>query len=224
MRRFPAPSLPDGGRVRLSPEASHHLLRVVRITPGERVELFDGKGKVARALLVADTDGQAELELEETPRLAAPNHARHLLIGIPKGQAMDLAVRLATEAGVTHIHPLVLARSVAKGDRGDRWERIARSAAQQCGRGDVPIVETLASLEQADARLGGARRFIAHQGGEAQACTGEPAALLVGPEGGFTPDELRRAESLGYAPMCLGPWVFRTETACAVGLALLGAE
>ncbi|TNE88588.1 MAG: 16S rRNA (uracil(1498)-N(3))-methyltransferase [Deltaproteobacteria bacterium] len=222
MRRFFAAPLPREGRVRLGDEMSHHLLRVVRIAAGEQVELFDGEGLVATATLIADDEGVAELELTEAPRRAAPVHARHLLVGIPKGQAMDLAVRLATEAGATHIHPLLLSRSIAKGDRGDRWERIASSAAQQCGRGDVPEILPLATLEQASERLGACARFVAHPGGARGSEVDGPAALLVGPEGGLTDDELRRASALGFARMGLGEWVFRTETACAVGMALLG--
>lgn len=222
MRRFKAPQLSEQGPITLGEDSSHHLLRVVRIRLGERVELFDGLGHVAVAELVADTDGLARLALCEAPRLAAPPHQRHLLVGVPKGSAMDLAVRQATEAGVTHIHPLLLARCVAKGDRAERWRRIATSAAQQCGRGDIPEILPLAKLEEADGRLGPAARLVAHPGGGPLASIEGPAALLIGPEGGLTSDELRRAQKLGYERISLGAFVFRSETACAVGIASLG--
>lgn len=220
MRRFAAPSLPDDGEVRLSDTVSHHLLRVTRIRMGEAVELFDGKGHAARATLLREEDGTAVLALDEAPRLARPAHEVHLFIGIPKGPAMDLAVRMATEAGATQIHPLNLARSIAKGDRASRWERIAGSAAQQCGRGDVPQLHPLAKLEAAASRLGdGVRKLVAHPGGGALTRSTGDVALLIGPEGGLTDDELRRAETLGFETVGLGDWVLRAETACAIGIA-----
>ncbi|MCO4747438.1 MAG: RsmE family RNA methyltransferase, partial [Proteobacteria bacterium] len=168
MRRFQSGAIPESGDVRLDEAMSHHLLRVTRIRVGEQVELFDGRGKVARATLLSDDQGVAVLSIDEPPRLAAPAHAAHLLIGIPKGPAMDLAIRMATEAGATHIHPVLLQRSVAKGDRYDRWTRIARSSAQQCGRGDIPELLPLAKLEEAAARLPeDVGRYVAHPGGEA---------------------------------------------------------
>ncbi|MCO4748222.1 MAG: RNA methyltransferase, partial [Proteobacteria bacterium] len=185
----------------------------------------DGRGKVARATLLSDDEGVAVLSIDEPSRLAAPAHAAHLLIGIPKGPAMDLAIRMATEAGATHIHPVLLQRSVAKGDRHDRWARIARSAAQQCGRGDIPELLPLAKLEEAATRLPeDVGRYVAHPGGEAASSATGAFALLIGPEGGLTDDELRRSEALGFERLGLGPWIFRAETACAVGIAALTAE
>ncbi len=222
MRRLRlAPLPPPGHRALLDAEPSHHLLHVLRARLGLELLVFDGQGAQARARLVGQEEGRALVELLTEPALAAPTHPLHLLLGLLKGSAMDAAVRMATEAGVTHVHPLLLERSVARGDRTQRWLRIATSAATQCGRADIPQFLTLARLGQAlvalppgvDARVAllGAERLPAAQG---------PAAVLVGPEGGLTPKEAQQALDAGLRPMGLGSWVLRAETAAAVATAI----
>lgn len=222
MRRFPVAEVPDpGDRVTLDPEATHHLLHVLRAAPGTEVEVFDGTGRAAVATLVEVVQGVPWLEVREPARRARPPYPLHLLVGLPKGNAMDDAVRMATEAGATDLHPVLAARSVARGDRRERWARIATSAAQQCGRGDVPEVHPVRALSEAIAGLpDDLDRRVALPGAPRRPPATGPAAVLVGPEGGLSAAEIAAARQAGFEPMGLGRWILRTPTAVAVAVAL----
>ncbi|MBW1877351.1 MAG: 16S rRNA (uracil(1498)-N(3))-methyltransferase [Deltaproteobacteria bacterium] len=223
MRRFLVDALPDEGeRVALAPGPAHHLLQVVRVKRGGRVELFDGSGRTALATLVAVEGDIAILELEETPHLARPTHPLHLLVGMPKSGAMDTALRAATEAGATDLYPVRTSRSTVQGDRGERWRRIVESAAQQCGRGDLPTVHPLRSLEETIAALPpDLDRRIALPGAAYLPPAVGPAAVLIGPEGGLTEGEVEVALTSGFQPQGLGRWTLRTETAAGVAVAMV---
>lgn len=223
MRRFPVARLPAPGlEAALDPGAAHHLLRVLRVERGEPVVLFDGDGHEQQARLSEVRDGVPVLVAEGAPREARPACALHLVLALPKGPAMDLAVRVATEAGATHIHPVLSRRSVARGDRGDRWARIAASAAAQCGRADVPAVDDVVPLREGlDGLPPDLDLRLAHPAGRALGPAQGPAAVLVGPEGGFEASEVELAVARGFAPMSLGRWILRADTAVAVAVALV---
>ena len=227
MRRFQVTALPttSGAVVELDTEGSHHLLKVLRGRKGSSFLLFDGSGQEAAATLSTSEEGLAQLTLTEAPHTRPEPTPLHLVMAIVKGPAMDRAVRMATECGVTHIHPVVARHSVARGEKTDRWERIAKSAAQQCGRADVPEVLPVAKLFEALGRLDADVDIRIAQPGEARAeqATG-PAAVVIGPEGGFTPDEIMRALDLGAMPIGLGPNILRADTAAAVALAFTAPD
>lgn len=220
MRRFQAPALPaQGGPVLLEPEASHHLLRVTGIAPGEAVILFDAAGLEARARLEGAQGGRALL-YAEAARPAAGLPERWLLASLVKHEAFDLLVRMATELGATRILPVLAARSVARGDRADRWRRIAASAAAQCGRAALPAIADPIGLAEALARVpeGHERRIYAAEG-ERLPPPGPPCSLLLGPEGGFTTGELILACDAGFRSESLGGLALRADTAAAAALA-----
>lgn len=205
----------------LSAGASHHLLRVAGIAPGERVELFDGRGGACHAALLSVSGGRAEmgfLGVVSRP----PRPTRWLLMGLTRGPAFDLVVRMSTELGVDRIQPVLLKRSVATGDRRKRWERIAQSAAAQCGRDTVPELAAPATLEAAIATLPeGIVRRVCVPGAATLPGVDAAAALLLGPEGGLTDREVAAAVEAGFEPMGLGPLTLRADTAAAAGLASL---
>jgi 16S rRNA (uracil1498-N3)-methyltransferase len=220
VRRFRVEELPEvGARLTLDAEASHHLLRVIRHPRGGELILFDGSGLQAHARLVDATD-LAIVELLGPPRPAAPDAALHLLLGIPKGPALDRALRMATEAGATHIHPVVAARSVSRSDKRARWSRILESAAQQCGRADLP---ELADLLPLPAALEGVAwpedRRVAVPGAEPMGRARGAAAVAIGPEGGFSRAELGALLGSGWQAVGLSRWILRTDTAVAAALA-----
>lgn len=225
MRRMPVQALPEPGeRVQLDAAASHHALHVLRLPRGAELLVFDGQGRQAPARLVEVQSGQAVLEGLGPPQHAAPAHPLHLILGATKGPALDLAVRMGTEAGATDIHPVLTARSVARGERIDRWQRIAQSAAQQCGRADVPRIHPVLPLCPAvDALLDqvpGIELRVAQPGGAALGPARGPAAVCVGPEGGFTDAEIQQLLDRGALPLGLSAWILRADTAAAVATAL----
>ncbi len=210
-----------GSRLTIDREGSHHLLDVVRIQRGEQVLVFDGLGSEAPATLTDVEDGVAVLTIDGPPRSASPTHPLHLVLAVLKGPAMDDAIRMATEAGATCIRPFLASRSIARGERVDRWERVASSAAQQCGRGDVPEVLAPTDLAGALAGLSGCELFVAMPGAARAEPAHGAAAVVVGPEGGLTEVEVRTILAAGGRPVGLGRFVLRADTAAAVAVALV---
>lgn len=212
----------SGDEVVVGERDAHYLVHVLRLGRGARVRLFDGRGREADATIVAIDDGAAALRVEAELDGNRPPHPLHVLLAVAKGPAMDAAIRMVTEAGATHVHPVLTARSVPRGERGDRWARIAEAAARQCGRADVPEVVAVAMLPDALAALpAGLDARVAVPGAPRLPAATGPAAVLVGPEGGLTTDEIRRATAAGFVPMGLGRFVLRCETAAAVAVALV---
>jgi 16S rRNA (uracil1498-N3)-methyltransferase len=222
-----------GSTVTLDGDAHHHLAVVLRARPGDVVTLFDGAGgEVDGRVLRID---RARTELELGARRSAPlsPSAITLLSAIPRGPRMDLLVQKTVEVGVATIIPLLTARSVARPEaaRRERWAAIAREAARQCGRADLPDIAPPTPLAEAlgDGRLP-ARRLALFERDEAPGlrvalAAGEPAptALLVGPEGGFEEAERDAALSAGFTAVSLGRRILRVETAAIVAVALTAA-
>lgn len=220
MRRFLSPALgPVGTELTLPEDAAHHFARVLRGQPGQVVELFDGSGHAARVEVQRiDDDGVhgviTELRADEATRTCV------LVLAVLKGNAMDTAIRMATEAGAAAIYPVFADRSVARGDRGDRWSRIAASAAQQCGRSDVPAIQPATTLAEAISTLAADHALYIGVVGQSGAVEGHgDVAVFVGPEGGFTDSEIGRVLAHGGHPISLGPWTLRADTAAAVAVA-----
>jgi 16S rRNA (uracil1498-N3)-methyltransferase len=217
--------------VRLTPSQSRHLETVLRLAPGAELEVFDGEG--ARWLARVEAPGLLRLGAQAQAERGASDV--WLAQALARGDKLDLVVQKATELGATRILPLLAERSVVRlaedraGRRVERLQRIAQEAARQCGRSDVPRVDspcTLSDLgdllraepdrrgllldpEEHDLRLG-------------QAARGASRLLLaVGPEGGLSPAERARAVSSGFAPVALGRLVLRTETAGMAALCVI---
>ena len=182
--------------------------------------VIDGAGRQARATLAAVDNHIAVLTILDPPELAIPDKAIHLVIAIPKGEAMVNAIRMATEAGATHIHPVVTNRTVPRGDKNERWSRVVAAAAKQCGRADVPQVFPLVPLVDTYSRLPTERR-IALPGAATMPPAANSVAVLVGPEGGFDDGEVTAAVECGFSPFGLGQWTLRTDTAAAAAVLLV---
>jgi 16S rRNA (uracil1498-N3)-methyltransferase len=220
-----------GQTLRLPAAVAHHAARVVRLVAGDALTLFDGSGGEYAATIA--TTGRRDLTvcldrfdpIERESPLAVT-----LAQSIAANDAMDDAVRKATELGVAAIQPLVAERSapLPAGERRYRrhahWRQIAVAACEQCGRNRVPVIHTAVALRAwlATWRDGGA--VLAPDDGQPLArLPGAPAALLVGPEGGLAAGELAAARAAGFTAVRLGPRVLRTETAAAAALAALNA-
>ncbi len=215
----------DPAQPALAPADAHHLLRVLRLRPGERLTVGDGAGRWRLCRLGAGGHLEPEGELQQDPRPSPP-----VVVGfaLTKGAKPELAVQKLTELGVDAIVPFTAERSVVRWDQSQaaahaqRWRRIAREAAAQCRRTWIPEVADVTTFAALAARAGGpGRPALADPAG------GPPAAahplVLVGPEGGWSEAELELAAAHGLPRVRLGPHVLRAETAAIAAGALLCA-
>ncbi len=224
-RRYYLCPLPQQGIVQLSKEVSHHLARVMRAQVGESILLFDGQGHECQAQLLT-IQGQM-VQAEITQHLASGKQARvqlQVAVALPKGSRVQWLFEHGTELGIGAFRPIHSQRSQRKkGDDRERWQRILIAAAGQCDRAFVPELHPSRSLGDllADPKLP-AERYLAHDEGPAlSAAQSEKTILLVGPEGGFSPEEIALAQEHGFVPRSLGATTLRTETAVMAGAVLL---
>ena len=237
MRRFTiAPERISGDRVAFDAEETRHLVRVLRLGPGDVVTAADGRGGAweVRLLTLGDTATGAIVGVAS---LAAESPLAITLVqAVPKGDRMEAIVRATTELGVARILPALTERTVVRLDasrwreRARRWQRVAREATKQCGRAVVPVVETprplaewIAGDEPADLRvcLWETEGTPLSRVLDARDPRPRSARVIVGPEGGLTRDEVARAGAMGYVAVTLGQRILRTETAGPAVVALL---
>jgi 16S rRNA (uracil1498-N3)-methyltransferase len=226
------------GKARLQGGEFRHLQRVLRLREGDTVTLFDDAGIEHQGVIVSLSPRVATVRITAS---AAPARESPLAVtlyqGVPKGRKMDLIVEKATELGVVSIVPFVSAFGtvsvVASASKRERWQRIALAAAKQSGRTTIPeIAATLTFPEvlTAAAAMDRALLFFEDAGATplpaADTAAPKPAtaAVVIGPEGGFSADEVTRALNGGIIVCGLGPRVLRTETAALVATALVQAR
>jgi len=235
-RRVPVTALPDqAGAMELPAEAAHHL-RVLRLGPGAPLVLFDGAGHEADAELLALNADAASVRVSAVRTARPLGAALVLLVGLTRGGKLDDIVRSCTEIGVRELRPAVCERSQVHSEpsarRQDRLERIAREAARQCGRPDVPVLHAPERLSDAAARAPATAARFAFEPGAGQSISERLAGLeagvevwaVVGPEGGLSAAEHADLAALGYEALGLGPTTLRVETAAAVVTALVCAR
>lgn len=217
--------IPETGIFRLPEHAGHHAFRVLRLVRGEEIVLFDGRGSEARCRIVdsscveilekAAIDREGKLEITLIQALSA-------------AEKIDWVVQKAVELGTKRIQIVETKRSVVRlsGDRARKreahWRSVAISACEQCGRNRIPEIPAIESLERWLSMERKGTKCLLSPGGKklnAFSPCGE-IFLLVGPEGGISPEEEKLAEAAGFEPLGLGPRILRTETA---GLAAISA-
>lgn len=227
MRRAFRPGLTEftlPGVIPLTEAARHHLVSVLRLADGSAVELFDESGHRARGVL---TDGLGV----EVAELLPPEPRRRLVVAsaVPKGDRADYLVEKLAELGVSTWIPLVTARAVVlpKGDsKRDRWTRIAQEAARQSHAPGVLDIDDLTPLGRLTDHDAPCKAFCTTGPGALRIADldAPPDLIVIGPEGGFTPDEERTLLDAGFNPLTLGPTVLRVETATTVAAALCMAR
>ncbi len=217
-KRVAVPVLPDEDGL-LPESASHHLVNVMRLKPGRRVVLFDGQGREQDAELVDIAPPRARVQVLGEPRSVPTGPPLTLVLAVLKHQPMDLAIRMATEAGAARILPVRTERTIAKGDRTERWKRILDAASAQSGRARRPELAPVQPLRSAIEALD-VPVFAALPGAPPAVRPTGPCAVCIGPAGGFSPAEATWLSERS-TPVGLGPHVLRAETAAAVAVALL---
>ncbi|MBI5497542.1 MAG: 16S rRNA (uracil(1498)-N(3))-methyltransferase [Deltaproteobacteria bacterium] len=204
---------------------------MLRLRQGAAVQLFDGEGR--RAAGVLREGGVVLVEhVAAAPPVPAPRVT--LLCALSKGDKVDLVVEKVSELGAVALRPVLCVRSVVKLDderaasRLDRWQRVAEAAARQCGRDHALVVLPALAFDAALAADTSDHRRILEPGAPPLSAGLPPdattVALFTGPEGGFDPGELERAERAGFQRAGLGPLTLRAETAPLVALAAVLAR
>ena len=231
---FLVDDVPPAGPFLLTGPEGRHAATVRRLRSGEQLMLTDGRGAVATASVVDVGRGELSVQVGSIERIDRPAVQVTLVQAMPKGDRGELAVELATEAGVDDVVPWAAQRCVVRwsAERAangvEKWRAAARAAAKQSRRPYVPPVAELASTADVVALIGRVP--------PPWSCTTPPpprfprleltelgdVVLIVGPEGGLTEEELTVFRAAGAVPVRLGPQVLRTSTAGAVALGALG--
>ena len=236
-RLYHPDELTVGTEITLSADAFQHSVRALRMASGDAVILFNGDGFDYRAQLteVSKRTAQAQL-LEQRENPSESPVAVHLGQVISRGDRMDFALQKSVELGVTEITPLFSERCGVKlaGERLDKkikqWQKVVVSACEQSGRSVVPRVNDACDVA----------RFVEHSDAALRLtldpCASIPLrqltdntavehlALIIGPEGGFTDDEVANANHFGFKPIRVGPRILRTETAALTALSVIQYE
>jgi len=224
--------LSSSGTVELEGPVSHYLSRVLRLSAGDHIGLFNGDGKnylgeiseIRRQSVLVRLSG-SELADNESPLKIT------LVQAISRSERMDYSLQKATELGVFRIQPVISSRVEVRLDekraikRLAHWRGVVVSACEQSGRATVPEVNASVSLED---WIPGDRELpnlvldpLSATKMSSFSIPGDAVSLLVGPEGGFTLEEMDKLQSKGAMPVSFGPRVLRTETAGPAAIAVL---
>ncbi|MBP3321773.1 MAG: 16S rRNA (uracil(1498)-N(3))-methyltransferase [Clostridia bacterium] len=230
-----------GDLIRIEGADAHHIARVLRMKEGDKLLLCDFFNTEYRTVICALSGDLVEAEIVERRAGASePSFPIVLYMALPKGDKMEWIIQKAVELGVTEIVPFSSAFTVVKLDeksaekKRERWQKIAKSAAEQCGRGRVPEISQVrtfgqavkdcldrsAALEECE-KKGGALSFMCYEKEETRPLPAllsahpDPCGIsfFVGAEGGFSEKEAELALSSGILPVGLGKRILRCETA-----------
>lgn len=228
IRLFVAAPLAAEQELAATPAHAHYLGSVMRRSAGDNVHLFNGRDGEWRAEITAIRKDRAVFRVLDRTRAQEPEPDLTLVFAPVKRDATDLIIEKATELGVSRIAPVFTERTNTARLNLDRFTAIATEAAEQCERLTVPSIDApirlfdLLAAWPASHRLSAA---IERSNAARPVPAPGPAALLVGPEGGFTPQELDALRRLAFVePIGLGSRILRAETAVIVGLALLQSQ
>jgi len=215
-----------------------HIRAVLRKQPGDLLTLLDGRGREYIVRIATIERSEIGTEIVEQRTRDLPTVRVTLGQGLPKSDKMDFIVQKATELGVSSLVPLMTERTIVKvkdeEKRRERWQKIAREAAMQSDRPDIPLIEPIRSFRDYVMTLDpGPLPLLLFPWEEAtvpikQVLRQTPGAqnivVLIGPEGGFSQAEADAAKEKGFPLVSLGPNILRTETAAIAALAMIGYE
>ena len=225
----------DADRLTIGGEDARHLAVVRRASPGDLVRISDGRGTIVEARLTSVAPGAVGAEIVDRTVTPAPTPRVDVHQGLAKGDKVDGVIRHLVEMGVDGIIVFEAGRSVARWDparqaaAARRWATIAREAAKQSHRAWLPVLSGALSVAGAAAE-GRGLGLVAHPAAGprlrdvlADQAPGMPESVwvVVGPEGGFSDEEVAAFGAAGAIPVSLGPQILRTETASVVAAALV---
>jgi 16S rRNA (uracil1498-N3)-methyltransferase len=217
-RFFVRPDEMAGERFPLPATVAHQVTRVLRLRDGGRLVLLDGRGEAATVRL----EGGACVVEERGPAGGEPAHRLTVWQALLRGDHLEPVIRHATEVGIAAFRLFVSERCVAREISPRKLERlrtVAREAAEQSERGLVP--EVAAPVHYAEALASASVLLLERSEGPRLSALEAPESVVIGPEGGFTPDEVAAAERAGMTLAGLGPRVLRSETVPVAAAAVI---
>jgi 16S rRNA (uracil1498-N3)-methyltransferase len=243
-RFYIAPEDWNSDALALNEAEAHHARDVLRLKQGDKVIVFNGRGREVTAEIVVP--GRGEIQLRKLSESDTPPLRCRIALAqaIPKGKNMELIVQKAVEIGASEILPLISERTIVDLDPAEaahkqsKWQTVAIEAAKQCGQNWLPRVDRPQKLKRFfehrqsfDLSLIGSlqpgalhlKKILADYCGEHRQLP-ERVLMLIGPEGDFTPAEIALARTHGCLPITLGPIVLRVETAAIYCLSVLSYE
>lgn len=231
-RLFVDQSLTEGAMLQLEPEAAHYLRNVLRLKKGFQLTIFNGEGgecsatvsEVHRKGVVLHVDSWQDVNIESPLAI-------ELGLSVSRGERMDVAIQKATELGVAVITPVITQHCVVKLteerrlQRHQHWQSIVYRACEQCGRNTPPVLNITTDLAQwLESGLPTSRIIFEPAKTDALKTYTKPndaVAVLIGPEGGFSEQEVVDAEQAGFSALGFGPRVVRNETAAIASIAAM---
>lgn len=228
----------SGGFITIDEENSAHIGRVLRMKCGDRITVGDAAGADYECEITELGERVVCRVLDMTRNASEPNISVTLYQALPKGSKMEYIIQKTTELGIVKIVPCALSRCVVRLDKKEgekkaaRWQKIAAEAAKQSGRGIIPEVSVPITFARALKELkthGNA--FVPYEGEKIGRLRdvltknkSADIAFMIGPEGGFSPEEIAALEAENIPPVTLGPRILRTETAGEATLAMVMYE
>jgi 16S rRNA (uracil1498-N3)-methyltransferase len=226
------------GTLTLTGREAHHLTHVRRLGPGSLVKLIDGSGLVAKAKVIQVNGTEVGLHIMEVLEQQNDCLPIKLIVALLKGDRMGWMIQKATELGVQTICPIITRHTVVKVDAEKtgrylvRWKEIARQALKQCKGSLVPTIYPVVSLKEALEKVSYARAKILLWESEKRRSlfsawrdqgNATPVAVIAGPEGGFSSEEILACKGAGFSTATMGTRTLRSETAAIGAVAALAA-
>ena len=232
----PNQSLAPGSELELDERTRHYAINVLRINKHSELKIFNGDGfdYVCEILLC----NKSNLRVKVSQQQALKNESAlktHLYLGISKSSHMDFAIQKTVEAGVTHIQPVIMERTVSKfthkslTNKHQHWQRIIQNACEQSGRAIIPGLDESIEMRDMDPLLDNEHGLV-FDSNSSQNIQGlnlrSPGSikLIIGPEGGLSKNEIQQALQKGFQAVHCGPRILRTETAAVTAVLLAQRE
>ncbi len=239
-RFYVTPESVRGKKIYAAKEESHHIIDVMRLEKGDPVTVFDGTGREYEGRISSTANKKAVIDILNVKE---PDKKRPVSVSLaqamPKKDKMDLIVQKATELGIDEIIPVESIRTVVKSKKEkaerkiERWKKIALEASKQCGRADVPEIRNITYFDRlVDSMKDYGITIMPCLSGETvglkSALSGinrqGKVLVIIGPEGGFSEEEIRKAQDMGAILVTLGNLVLKSDTAAIATLSILNYE
>jgi len=224
-RFYVPPETPFTDELALPPEEAHHALHVVRVASGDRVVLFDGQGREIEGTVSRAAHREVCVVCNAERHVPRPEvRVAIVQAWLLREKSIESVIQRGTELGVAHFCFFRARHSEKPPRMNPKWQRLAIETCKQCGRAWLPAFEVASDLNGALATAQGTLLLAASSLPPTplrQALKGKTASILIGPEGDWSPEELRDAQDRGAVPMTLGAAVYRSEVAATVAAALV---